>query len=156
MQLFKNEKGNKDYTIIVGCGRLGANLANTISDEGRNVLIIDKNKDAFRKLSPSFGGISIIGDATDFDILQEAQIDNASVVVSVTDNDNINIMVALIARDLFQIKCVISRLQDPERECVYREFGIDTICPAVLSAKEINRILAEMSTSEAVSSEVDQ
>ena len=49
-------KNFSEYCIIVGCGRLGANLANTLSDEGGNVLIIDKNKNAFRKLSPSFGG----------------------------------------------------------------------------------------------------
>ncbi|MEA4849227.1 MAG: NAD-binding protein, partial [Clostridiaceae bacterium] len=99
------------------------------------------NKDAFRKLSPSYGGLSIIGDAMDIDILQEAQISKASVVVAVTNSDNANIMVAQIARELFYIQRVIARLYDPDRACVYREFGIDTICPAILSAKEIDKIL---------------
>ena len=133
---------------MIGCGRLGANLANTLSDNGGNVLIIDKNKDAFRKLAPSFGGLSIAGDATDLDVLQEAQISRASVVVAVTDSDNANIIVAQIARELFHIRRVIARLYDPERECVYREFGIDTICPAVLSAKEIDKILSETGLSQ--------
>ena len=139
---------DKNYTIVIGCGRLGANLANTLSDEGGDVLIIDKNKDAFRKLSPSFGGLSITGDAIDLDVLQEAQISRASVVVAVTDSDNVNIIEAQIARELFHIKRVIARLYDPERECVYREFGIDTICPAVLSAKEIDKILSETGLSQ--------
>jgi len=139
---------DEHYTIVIGCGRLGANLANTLSDEGGNVLIIDKNKDAFRKLSPSFGGLSITGDAVDLDVLQEAQISRASVVVAVTDSDNVNIIEAQIARELFHIKRVIARLYDPERECVYREFGIDTICPAVLSAKEIDKILSETGLSQ--------
>lgn len=143
-----DKKSDENYTIVIGCGRLGANLANTLSDEGGNVLIIDKSKDAFRKLSPSFGGLSITGDALDLDVLQEAQINKASVVVAVTNSDNANIMVAQIARELFKIKRVIARLYDPERECVYREFGIDTICPAILSAKEIDKILSETGLSE--------
>ena len=148
MELLIDKKSDENYTIVIGCGRLGANLANTLSDEGGNVLIIDKSKDAFRKLSPSFGGLSITGDALDLDVLQEAQINKASVVVAVTNSDNANIMVAQIARELFQIKRVIARLYDPERECVYREFGIDTICPAILSAKEIDKILSETGLSE--------
>ena len=148
MELLMDKKSDKNYTILIGCGRLGANLANTLSNEGGNVLIIDKSKDAFRKLSPSFGGLSITGDALDLDVLHEAQINKASVVVAVTNSDNANIMVAQIARELFQIKRVIARLYDPERECVYREFGIDTICPAILSAKEIDKILSETGLSE--------
>jgi trk system potassium uptake protein TrkA len=148
MELLMDKKADENYTIVIGCGRLGANLANTLSDEGGNVLIIDKSKDAFRKLSPSFGGLSITGDALDLDVLQEAQISKASVVVAVTNSDNANIMVAQIARELFHIRRVIARLYDPERECVYREFGIDTICPAILSAKEIDKILCETGLSE--------
>jgi trk system potassium uptake protein TrkA len=142
------KKLNKDYTIIIGCGRLGANLANTLYDEGGNVLIIDKNKDSFRKLSPSFGGLTVTGDATDLDILQEAQITKADVVIAVTNNDNINIMTAQITREIFHITRVIARLYDPDKECVYREFGIDTICPAVLSVKEIEKIISKTGLSK--------
>ena len=156
MELLIDKRSDENYTIVIGCGRLGANLANTLSDEGGNVLIIDKSKDAFRKLSPSFGGLSITGDALDLDVLQEAQINKASVVVAVTNSDNANIMVAQIARELFQIKRVIARLYDPERECVYREFGIDTICPAILSAKEIDKILSETGLSENGSQEEEK
>lgn len=145
MKLFTDKQRVKDYTIIIGCGRLGANLANRLSDEDGDVLIIDKEKDALRKLSPSFGGLSITGDATDFDVLQEAQIEKASVVVVVTNNDSTNIMVAQIAREMYKINRVIARLYDLDRECVYREFNIDTICPAILSAKEIDKILSKTS-----------
>ncbi|MEA5137378.1 MAG: TrkA family potassium uptake protein [Candidatus Fimivivens sp.] len=145
MNLFTEKQRNNEYTIIIGCGRLGANLANRLSDEDGDVLIIDKEKDALRKLSPSFGGLSITGDATDFDVLQEAQIEKASVVVVVTNNDSTNIMVAQIAREMYKINRVIVRLYDLDRECVYREFNIDTICPAILSAKEIDKILSKTS-----------
>jgi trk system potassium uptake protein len=131
------------YTIIVGCGRLGANLANTLSDAQGNVLIMDIHKDSFRKLSPSFGGLAIAADATDLDALHEAGMDKASTVIAVTNNDNVNVMVAQLAREVFKVGEVIARLYDPERECVYQELGIETICPAVLSIKEIDKILGK-------------
>jgi len=144
------KKKTADYTIIVGCGRLGANLANTLSDGGGNVLIMDKDKNSFRKLSPSFGGLAVVGDGTDFDALQGAQIDKASVVVVVTNNDNANVMIAQLAREVFKVERVIARLYDPEREYIYQEFGIDTICPAVLSAKEIDKILSKAGISAGI------
>lgn len=140
MTLFKNKK-QSSYTVIIGCGRLGANLANTLSEEGENVLILDKDKDSFRKLSSSFGGLAVEGDGTELDTLKAADVQRADTVVAVTNNDNVNIMIAQIAKECFSVKRVISRLFDPERECVYQELGIDTICPAVLSANEIDKIL---------------
>ena len=150
MTLFKNKK-QSSYTVIIGCGRLGANLANALSEEGENVLILDKEKDSFRKLSSSFGGLAVEGDGTELDTLKAADIQRADTVIAVTNNDNINIMIAQIAKECFSVKKVISRLFDPERECVYQELGIDTICPAVLSANEIDKILnRNVSTQEAV------
>jgi trk system potassium uptake protein TrkA len=134
-------KHKENYTIIVGCSRLGADLANTISDSGDSIIVIDKNPDAFRKLSPSFGGIVMTGDATEMSVLNNAEIEKATTVISVTNKDNTNIMVAQLAKEMFNTERVIARLYDPECECVYREFGIDTICPAVLSAKEIDKLL---------------
>ena len=140
MTLFKNKK-QSSYTVIIGGGRLGANLANTLFGEGENVLILDKEKDSFRKLSSSFGGLAVEGDGTELDTLKAADVQRADTVVAVTNNDNINIMIAQMAKECFSVKKVISRLFDPERECVYQELGIDTICPAVLSANEIDKIL---------------
>ena len=152
MTLFKNKK-QPSYTVIIGCGRLGANLANTLSEEGENVLILDKEKDSFRKLSSSFGGLAVEGDGTELDTLKAADVQHADTVIAVTNNDNVNIMIAQIAKECFSVKKVISRLFDPERECVYQELGIDTICPAVLSANEIDKILnRNASTQEAVKS----
>ena len=140
MKLFEPKKRN--LTIIVGCGRLGANLADTLSDNGDNVIIIDNNRDSFRRLSQNFGGLSVVADGTDLDALEDAQIQNASTVIAVTNNDNTNIMVAQLAQDMFHVDNVIARLFDPERESVYQEFGIKTICPAVLSVKEIDKLLS--------------
>lgn len=106
-------------------------------------MIMDRSKDAFRKFPTSFGGLAVEGDGTNFICLKEAQIEKAATIVAVTNHDNINIMIAQIAKELFRTECVIARLYDPERECVYREFGVDTICPAVLSAKEIDKLLSK-------------
>ena len=136
---WKNKKDG--HTIVVGCGRLGANLANRLSEEGRSVVVIDSNKESFRKLSQSFSGITLVGDATYLNVLNEAEIGKATAVVSVTNYDNTNILVAQISKELFGIEHVIARLYDPERECVYQEFNIETISPAVLSMKEIDKML---------------
>lgn len=148
MSLFKASK-ERNFTVIVGCGRLGANLANTLSDAGESVLIIDNVEDAFRKLSPYFGGISLVGDATEIFVLEEANIKSATAVITVTNDDNTNILVAQLAKEYFGVEHVISRLYDPERECVYHEFNIYTICPAVLSAREIALLLNAKKSTEA-------
>lgn len=75
--------------------------------------------------------------------LENAEVQKASAVIAVTDHDNTNIMVAQLARDFFHVDKVIARLYDPERESVYQEFGIETICPAVLSAKAVDKFLEE-------------
>ncbi len=141
-------KNKKDYIIIIGCGRLGASLANTLSGNGDDVLIIDNNKDSFRKLSVYFGGLALAGDATDIEVLNEAQIKKATAIITVTNNDNINIMAALLAKELFNIQKVIARLYDPERACVYEEFGIKTICPTALSANLIQSMLCDADKEE--------
>lgn len=140
MSLFENKK-KEEYIIIIGCGRLGANLANTLSDNEGDVLIMDTKKSSFRRLTSDFGGLSVVGNGTDLNALKDADISRASAVIAVTNHDNTNIMIAQIARDLFHIDKVIARLYDPERESVYQALGIKTICPAILSAKEVDKML---------------
>ena len=147
MKLFEKHQEkqhkNKDYTIIVGCGRLGASLASRFSEDGGNVLVIDEDKNSFRKLSPNYGGMVIQGDATVISVLKRAEIKNATSVIAVTNHDNTNVMVAQLAKELFHIDNVIARLYDPDRECVYRELQIDTICPVVLSTRKVDQLLYE-------------
>lgn len=136
-----DKKRNEIYHVIVGCGRLGAHIANEFSNDGENVLVIDENRRSFQRLSSSFGGLTIVGNGTDLDVLRQAGIERADVVIAVTNDDNTNIMVAQIARDLFRVEKVIARLYDSERQAVYQQFGINTVCPAVLSVKEIDKLL---------------
>lgn len=134
-------KAKRQYTVLVGCGRLGAGLASGIADEDKNVMIIDRCKDALRKLSPAYGGLALVGDATDIDVLKEAQLEKATEVIVVTDDDNTNIMIAQMACFLFATNRVIVRLYDPQRGDICRACGIEVICPATLSAEEIRKRL---------------
>ena len=144
MDFFKTARGkDSGYTVIIGCGRLGASLANAISDKEASVMMVDRDERAFRKLGTAYGGLTLKGDATDIAVLRSAEIERADTVVSVTNDDNTNLMVAQIACNVYHIPNVICRLYDPEREIVYKEFGIDTICPTVLSTREIDRLLGK-------------
>lgn len=122
------------YIIIIGCGRLGGILANTLSLEGHQIVVIDKRERAFDKLSSDFSGFRIIGDATELSILQEAQIERADFVLAATTEDNVNLMVAQVARKIFGVPRVLARIYDTAREMIYREFDIETISPTHLTA----------------------
>lgn len=128
--------------LIIGCGRLGSNIANNLSTKNRNVTIIDSNNESFRKLSPSFSGLYIEGDATDISILKEAEIDVADIVIVVTDNDNINILIAQMSKNMFHVKNIIIRLYDAEKRCVYDECDIQTVLPSLLCMSEVDKIIS--------------
>lgn len=137
MGLFSKSDSKSDYIIIVGCGRLGAYLADTLSDADKDVMIIDKEESSFNKLSNSFSGMTMVGDACEMFIRGQCNIKKATAVIAVTNMDNTNIMVAQIAREMYNISKVIARLYDPERECVYQEFDIKTICPVIMSTDAV-------------------
>lgn len=137
----------KDFIVVIGCGRLGSSIANVLSNLENDVIVIDIKKDSFRKLSPSFGGISLIGDATDIDTLNLADVERATIVLIVTNNDNTNIMISQLIREYFDVKHIIARLYDLEKEVIYKDLKIQTICPTQLSALEITRLLSDMEES---------
>ena len=123
--------------VIIGCGHLGALVATSLSNAGGTVTVIDRDKNSFAKLSPSFGGLTIVGNATDIDVLAEAGISPKTTVVCATNHGNTNIMAAQMAKVLFSAKRVIARLYNPEKAFVYEEEGVETICPDDLAAQEI-------------------
>ena len=124
------------YIIVVGCGRLGTILVNRLSLIGHSIVIIDNNPSAFEGLSSDFSGFTIEGDATEISVLQKAKVDKADLFLAVTNNDNINLMVAQIARNIFKVPKVMARVYDPKREIVYKNMSISTICPIMLAADE--------------------
>lgn len=145
MKLFANKE--KDYTVIIGCGHLGSTLATDISDRGRSVLIIDRDEDAFRKLSlsPFSNIVPLTGDGTDMEVLNCEHIDKALWIVIVTGNDNTNIMIAQMVKEILKKDCVIAGVHDPQCECLYHEFGIRMLSPTALFANEVCNRLMESS-----------
>ncbi len=123
------------YIVVVGCGRLGSILASKLSAEGNSVVVIDLDESNFDNLGGEFSGFQIVGDATELAVLRSAKADKADCLLAVTDSDNINIMVAQIGKKLFELPTVLARVFDPNREAIYREFGIETISPTQLSAE---------------------
>ena len=101
------------YIIVIGCGRVGAQLASFLSGEGHDVVVIDTNPKAFRRLGAVFNGKTFVGVGFDIELLKKAGAEKADAVAVVTDLDNTNIMVAQVAKKIFNISKVITRLVSP-------------------------------------------
>ena len=127
--------------VIMGCGRVGALLAAELSRDGHDVLILDTDESAFRFLPDGFPGQTFVGNGIDLDILRKIGIEKADVFVSATRGDNRNVMAAQIAKHIFGVKVVASRVFDPLREEMYRNMGLRTINPTRVQAKRLKRII---------------
>lgn len=129
--------------MIVGCGRVGSQLALLLSQEGHNVTIIDKSQDAFKRLGGTFNGVQALGNGFDEKLLKELKIERADAFVSVTSGDNTNLMASQIAKKIFKVPRVIARVYDPRRANIYRKLGLDIISGTVLVAAMIRDKLIE-------------
>ncbi len=128
--------------IIVGCGRVGANLANALSVERHNVVVIDRNPLSFGRLSREFNGQMLTGVGFDREILQKADIEGADALAATTDSDNVNIVVAVAAKETFKVPSVVARIYDPEAAEIYRREGIPTVTPTLLAANTMKAMIA--------------
>ncbi len=142
------------FVIIVGCGRLGSYLANKLSRSGHSVVVIDINESALDKLSIDYSGFRVEGDATEFAVLKQAKTDKADFVIATTREDNSNLMVAQIAKKIFHVPRVIARVFDPKREEIYRDLGIETVCPTSIAGDVFMELL--LSSSDATGKERQQ
>jgi len=123
------------HVIIVGCGRVGSQLAQILSHEGHNVVIIDKKASAFKRLGSDFNGITITGVGFDPEILKRAGIERADALAAVTNGDNSNIMVSEIAKKIYNVTRVLTRIYDPLRADIYKKFGLNTISTTTIVAQ---------------------
>ena len=114
--------------IIVGCGRVGAGLAERMSREGHQVTVIDVSSDAFNRLEPDFPGQALRGDGTDEDVLRRAGTDGADLFVALTEGDNRNVLAAQLASETFGVERVVAKVNDPVRAEAYTALGLATIC----------------------------
>jgi trk system potassium uptake protein TrkA len=124
------------YVIVVGCGRLGSHLANLLSRAGHNVVVIDRKAAAFAGLAAdAYSGFRVEGDASEPAVLRRARIEQADLLIAATSEDNLNLMIALVARKVFGVKHVMARVYDPKREETYRELGLETVCPTLIAGE---------------------
>lgn len=131
---------NTVKVIIMGCGRVGSRLANTLDTEGHEVTVVDLNSRSFRRLKEGFGGRTVLGTGIDEDVLRQAGADTADAFIATTEGDNRNLMAAQVAQKVFNVPTVIARTYDVGRSEVFEKLGIKTYCPTLVGA----RILHEM------------
>ena len=120
------------YVIIVGCGRVGAELAKLLSGEGHDVVIIDKSRDSFNRLGDTFNGLTMVGNGFDLALLKQSGIEKADAFCAVTNGDNTNLISAQVAKKIFRVPKVLARVYDPQRAHIYAALGLDIISGTML------------------------
>jgi trk system potassium uptake protein TrkA len=137
------------HVIVVGCGRVGSELAVNLERVGHTVAIIDKNRRAFRRVPESCQARRVVGFGFDRDHLEEAGVSEARALAAVTSGDNSNVLTARIARETYQIPNVVARIYDPRRAVIYQRLGIPTVATVTWTTDHVmRRLLPEQSATE--------
>ena len=121
--------------VIMGCGRVGGQLAGLLESDGHSITILDTDAYSFRRLPPNFKGTALVGNGLDQEVLKRAGIETADAFVVVTQGDNRNIMAAQIAKHIFKVPKVICRIYDPLRQELYSTLGLETLSPTTIFAQ---------------------
>jgi trk system potassium uptake protein TrkA len=124
--------------IIIGCGRMGAGLAQSLSLRGHEVTVVDSDPSSFERLGPSFRGDTVSGGGFDRDTLLKAGIERADGLAAVTASDEVNAVAARLARQVFHVPKVVARIYDPRKAEIYQRLGLQNISPVTWG---INRII---------------
>ncbi len=131
------------YTIIVGCGRVGSELAKLLSSEGHDVVVIDKSPFSFERLGDTFNGLTLAGNGFDLSLLKQAGIEKSDAFCAVTNGDNTNLISAQVAKKIFKVPKVIARVYDPQRAHIYAALGLDIISGTILFASMLREKIIE-------------
>jgi trk system potassium uptake protein TrkA len=121
--------------IIMGCSRVGAALAGMLDADGHKVTVLDLEPYSFRKLPSTYNGVAMVGNGLEEEVLKRAGIEEADVFVSATQGDNRNVMACQIAKHIYGVPKVVSRIYDPIREEMYRSLGIESVSPTKVVAE---------------------
>ena len=127
--------------IVVGCGRVGAELACRLFEKGHKVSVIDTHLGAFENLDSSFRGRTIEGEALDKDVLQRAGIEQADALAVVTSSDTLNTVVAHIARSIYHVPNVVVRNYDPKWRKLHEVFDLQVVSTNSWGAQRIEELL---------------
>jgi trk system potassium uptake protein TrkA len=123
--------------LVIGCGRVGSNVALQLAEEGWDVIAVDEKEEALGRLGESWRGGFVLGHGMDVDVLREAGIEDADAVIVATDGDNTNIVIAQVAMKRFDNQCVVVRILDPARADFYSSLGIRVICPTKTAINDL-------------------
>ena len=129
--------------LVIGCGKVGSQLASMLSEEGHDVSVIDRDTKNFEMLDDNFSGMTTVGVPIDQDVLKQAGIESCDAVAAVSQDDNLNIMCSQLAREFFKVPSVLARIYDPAREDVFSHFGLHTVCPTNLTVSAVKSALTE-------------
>jgi trk system potassium uptake protein len=129
------------HVVIVGCGRVGSELATNLERLGHSIAVIDKSAEAFERLKPDFKGKKVIGFAFDRDVLSSADITEAAAFAAVTSGDNSNILSARVAKEHYRVPNVVARIYDPRRAQIYQRLGIQTVATVRWTTDQMLRFI---------------
>lgn len=129
--------------LVIGCGKLGGRLVNSLFRYGHTVSVVDRDPDTFRTLDDDFDGLTVVGMPMDIEVMKSAGIESCDAVAAVTGDDNLNITISQIVREFFGINNVVTRVVDPYREKIFNEFGLKTVCETKLSCASMLAALEE-------------
>ena len=115
--------------LVIGCGRVGSNVALQLDREGWEVTAVDEKEEALGRIGEQWRGGFVLGHGMDIEVLREAGIEDADAVVVATDGDNTNIIIGQVAQKRFGIDCTVVRVLDPARAEFYARRGLRTVCP---------------------------
>ncbi len=121
--------------VIMGCSRVGAQLAALLDVEGNEITILDNEPYSFRRLPPNFHGTAMVGNGLHEETLRKAGIEKADAFVAVTQGDNRNVMSCQIAKHIFNVPRVLCRVYDPLRQELYETLELETISPTTIFAQ---------------------
>jgi len=127
--------------VVVGCGRVGAELCYHLFKNGHQVVVVDINKESFNRLHPDFRGRTLEGEGLAEGVLERAGIREADGLAAVTNSDTLNAVVAHAARDIFNVPVVVARNYDPNLRSIIEAFGLQTVGSTYWGAQRVEEIL---------------
>jgi trk system potassium uptake protein TrkA len=137
--------------IIVGCGRVGSELAQEVCEDGHEVIVVDRDFHAFGRLGSEFSGRTIQGDPRSQHMLKRAGIESADGLAAVTSSDMMNLIVARAARIIFKVPNVVARVYDPNHFDAFLEAGLQTVISSSWAANQIEWLLTHPGITELAS-----
>jgi len=117
-----------------------------LAQENHDVVVIDSDPERLAALGSGFNGVTIVGMPIDEDVLRSAGVEQADALAAVTEDDNMNIMISQVAKELFRVPVIITRVYDPQRETIVSGMGLSAVCPTTLAVQKIKSMLLKKET----------